>query len=223
VVISEDHAGQASSRIAGLLQALLEANGRASLALTGGRTPRPVYEALAARPDIPWDRVSIYFGDERCVPPDDEASNFRMARECLLDPAGIPEANIHRIQGEDPDHEAAAVRYEAALPGRLDVLLLGIGEDGHIASLFPGSRALEATRRVVWVEGPKPPADRITITPPVIAAAGTRVIMARGQPKARAVHAALSGDAGPSEVPARLVRDALWILDAAAASLLEDR
>lgn len=187
------------------------------LALAGGTTPRRVYELLAAR-DLPWPRVQIWFGDERCVPPEDKESNYAMARAALLERAKLPPANVHRMRGELADRDAAAREYEAALPARLDLLLLGIGPDGHTASLFPGASALrEQRRRVVAVVGPKPPPNRLTITPPVIAAAARVVVLATGAEKATAVRCAFDGATDPSECPARLLRDAEWHLDRAAA------
>jgi 6-phosphogluconolactonase len=187
------------------------------LALAGGTTPRRVYELLAAR-ELPWPRVEIWFGDERCVPPDDEQSNYAMARAALLERAQLPPANVHRMRGELADRDAAARAYEAALPARLDLLLLGIGPDGHTASLFPGSSALrERQRRVVAVVGPKPPPNRLTITPPVIAAAARVVVLATGAEKATAVRCAFESGTDPFECPARLLRDAEWHLDRAAA------
>jgi 6-phosphogluconolactonase len=187
------------------------------LALAGGTTPKRVYELLGERP-LPWPRLQIWFGDERCVAPDDQESNYAMARAALLERAKLPAANVHRMRGELEDRDAAAREYEAALPPRLDLLLLGIGPDGHTASLFPGSSALkEKARRVVAVTGPKPPPNRLTITPPVITAAARVLVLATGAEKAKAVHCAFEGDADPFECPAALLRDAEWHLDRAAA------
>jgi 6-phosphogluconolactonase len=200
--------------------------GTCALGLAGGSTPRPAYEALAASPlkdAIAWDRVFIYFGDERAVPPDHPESNFRMAREALIARASIPAANVHRMEADATDLEEAADRYAALLPPALDVLVLGVGPDGHTASLFPGSPALaERARRVVPSRAPKPPERRLTITPPVIAAARRIVVLAAGTDKAEAVSRALRGSASPEEVPSRLARDGVWFLDRAAASGLAD-
>ena len=197
-----------------------------ALALAGGGTPRPVYEALAERPledPVPWDRVQVFFGDERAVPPDDPESNFRMASEALLQRVPIPGPNVHRMEAEAADADAAAARYAGLLPQALDVLVLGVGADGHTASLFPGSPALrERSRRVVPATGPKPPQRRLTITPPVIAAARLIVVLAAGSDKAGPVARALKAAGRPDEVPARLARDGVWFLDRAAARLLTD-
>ena len=152
------------------------------LGLTGGRSPQAINEALVAQAgNLPWIKVQLTFGDERCVPPDHKDSNYRVAKESLLDPSGIPNGNVFRMRGEI-DPEAAAREYEAklrAFAARLgesryvhDLLLLGLGEDGHTASLFPGSPALdETTREVLPVIGPKPPPQRISMTFPLINAA----------------------------------------------------
>jgi 6-phosphogluconolactonase len=187
------------------------------LALAGGTTPKRVYELLAARP-VPWSRVQIWFGDERCVAPDHADSNYAMARAALLERAKLSPANVHRMRGELADFDAAAREYERELPQRFDLLLLGIGPDGHTASLFPGSSALrEKERRVVHVVGAKPPPNRLTITPPVIAAAVRVLVLATGAEKKSAVHCALTTIADPFDCPARLLANAEWHVDRAAA------
>jgi 6-phosphogluconolactonase len=200
--------------------------GSCALALAGGSTPRPVYEALSGPPlagTIPWDRVRIYFGDERAVPPDHPESNFRMAREAMIARVAIPAANVHRMEADGSNLEEAADRYAALLPPALDVMVLGVGPDGHTASLFPGSPALgERARRVVPVRAPRPPERRLTLTPPVIAAARRIVVLAAGADKAEAVARALRGTGSADELPARLARDGVWFLDAAAAGRLGD-
>jgi 6-phosphogluconolactonase len=159
-------------------KALLERN-EFRIALSGGNTPRPVYARLAAvAHDLPWDSVCITFSDERCVPPDDRESNFRMARESLLVPAAVPEQSILRMRGEI-DPQIAAQEYQDRLDVRAsrcgepiythDLVLLGLGDDGHTASLFPGTAALdETTRRVVANFVPKLNAWRLTFTFPLI-------------------------------------------------------
>ena len=200
--------------------------GACTLGLAGGSTPRPAYEALAEPPlrgAIPWDRVQVFFGDERAVPPDHPDSNFRMVNEALIKRVDIPAENVHRMEAEADDLERAADRYAALLPEALDVLVLGVGPDGHTASLFPGSPALhERKRRVVPARAPKPPERRLTITPPVIAAARRVLVLAAGQDKAEAVARALKGVGTPYQTPACLARDGVWFLDRAAASLLAD-
>ena len=200
--------------------------GACALCLAGGSTPRPAYQALAEPPlreSIAWDRVHVFFGDERGVPPDRPESNFRMVNEALLARVAIPAGNVHRMEAEKDDVERAADEYAMLLPPALDVLVLGIGPDGHTASLFPGSPALrERRRRVVPARSPKPPERRLTITPPVMAAARRVLVLAAGGDKADAVARALKGTGDPLDVPARLARDGVWFLDRAAASRLAD-
>jgi 6-phosphogluconolactonase len=195
--------------------------GRCALALSGGSTPRPAYERLAQEPAVPWTAVEIYFGDERAVPPTDPASNYRMAREALIDRVGLPAERVHRMEADDPDLEAAAARYAARLPERLDVLVLGMGPDGHTASLFPRSPVLrETARKVVPAQGPVPPVHRLTITPRVIAAARRVAVITAGAAKAPLVAQVLRGPWRPEELPAQLAREGTWIIDRAAASAL---
>jgi 6-phosphogluconolactonase len=180
------------------------------IALSGGRTPVPVYQQWAATAgDLPWDRVQVTFGDERCVPPEDEQSNYLMARHALLDTVPIPPGNIFRIQGEIPPEEAAA-EYDARLTQlasrfgearyRHDLLLLGMGPDGHTASLFPGTEALaEQTRNVVHNFVPKFDTYRVTFTYPLLNAARHVCFMVEGDDKKTIVAQIL---AGSKEYPA---------------------
>ncbi len=145
-----------------------------------------------------------------------------MAQAALLDRVPLPAANIHRIIAEDPDQDAAARAYEALLPERISVMVLGIGEDGHTASLFPGSPALnERKRRVLPVLGPKPPPQRLSITPPVIESAGLCIVLATGAGKAEPVRRALKDPLDIQTTPSGLARNGLWLLDHAAAALLD--
>jgi 6-phosphogluconolactonase len=189
--------------------------GVAHLALSGGTTPGRTLELLAADPHTDWNGVEIWFADERCVAPEDDESNYRLARETLLEPAGIPPGRVHRIEGKLGPHEGAR-RYARALvervPGddglpKLDVVLLGIGPDGHVASLFPGAATLDAGDSAVClgvVDSPKPPPERITLSLAVLRAARGCLLLATGPSKADAVNAML-GD--PSRhVPASLLR-----------------
>ncbi|HTH64514.1 MAG TPA: 6-phosphogluconolactonase [Gemmatimonadales bacterium] len=209
---------EAAARIAGGLEASVVARGWASIALAGGGSPRPVYQRLAAM-TLPWNRIDVFFGDERAVPPEHRDSNYHMAAETLLDPAGVPLARRHRMPADAADRVSAAAEYAELLPERLDLLLLGVGRDGHTASLFPGSRAVkENWYHVVPSESPEPPTLRLTITPPVIAAARARLVLARGPDKAAAVARALEGDDDPEHCPAQLARAGVWLLDEAAAA-----
>lgn len=198
-----------------------------TLALAGGTTPRRVYELLADE-SLPFERIAIYFGDERCVPPDDPSSNYRMASEALLDRVGSKRfAAVHRIRGEELDREREAQRYETLVPDVLDLVLLGMGEDGHTASLFPGDPALFETRRkVLAVVGPKPPPERITLSPGAIVAARRILVLAAGSDKAGVAVRALEAPMDVHRVPAQLARTAdpgkarQWMLDRAAAEQL---
>lgn len=158
--------------IVGEAEKAIAARGVFRIALSGGNTPRPVYEVLAKR-DLPWSRWEITFGDERCVPPDDAQSNFRMAKNAWFEPAKIPAANILRMEGE-LEPAAAAEKYESALlekssPYGHDLILLGMGDDGHTASLFPGTNALDVQDRLVVANYvPKFSAHRLTFTYPLL-------------------------------------------------------
>jgi 6-phosphogluconolactonase len=183
---------EASVRAAAALAAAARAGGWISLA--GSNTPRRSYELLAAETGIDWSQVHIWFGDERCVPPDDSGSNYRMAHETLISRIDIPEANVHRIRGED-DPDAAAAAYSREIDGlALDLALLGLGPDGHTASLFPESPALDVRDRLaVAVVASKPPPRRITLTLPVFERAASVLILAPGESKADAIAAVLRG------------------------------
>lgn len=214
-------AAKAAEKITNTLRTAARAHGRACLALAGGTTPRRVHEALAERDDVPWSLVHVYFGDERCVPPDHPDSNYRMAKESLFDRIALPSSQIHRPAAELEDRDAAARAYEAVLPARLDLIILGIGEDGHTASLFPGSPALnERERRYIPVVGPKPPPHRLTLTVPALEAAGALLMLATGAGKAEAVARALEGPADLQGTPAQLARRGSWFVDREAARLL---
>jgi len=190
------------------------------MSLCGGSTPAPVYEALADSP-LDWDNIEITFGDERCVPPDHEDSNFRMASDSLLDKVPLNESNVLRMKGElDPDD--AAREYEDSLRERSgreiythDLILLGMGEDGHTASLFPGTAALNDDERwVVANHVPQKNQTRITLTFPIINAARKVLFLVRGEEKRAVVDRVL---AGQSDFPASLVDpengSVTWLLD----------
>jgi 6-phosphogluconolactonase len=186
------------------------------LMLAGGGTPLPIYQRLAAQADMPWQRIVIYFGDERCVPSMTPENNAFMAISRLF-PDGVPEdVTVHRMCGEEEPDQAAR-DYESLLPPRIDILLLGMGDDGHTASIFPGSVALdEERRRVMPVIGNKVPLQRLTITPPVIREARHVLVMAQGEEKADAVRWALI----EGSAPASLATDGDWLLDRQAARSL---
>jgi 6-phosphogluconolactonase len=207
---------QSAERFRQLARQAVEASGRITVALSGGSTPKHLYSLLAS-PDyknqISWKNVQLFWGDERCVPPDHPESNFRMVQEALLSKVKIPAANIHRMPGERQAQEAAA-EYEkdlqrffglesGALP-RFDLILLGIGEDGHTASLFPGSDALNETKHLVVAPFvAKLSSYRLTLTLPVLNHAAEVWFLVTGASKADAVERILSGS---SDLPAAKVQ-----------------
>jgi 6-phosphogluconolactonase len=214
----------AANWIARRIEEVIRRAGRCSVALAGGSTPRPVYSLLASPPyadQIDWSAVDVFFGDERCVPPDDKASNYRMAWTALLAKVPLEPDSIHRMQGELPDRAAAARGYAELLPARLDLLILGAGSDGHTASLFPGSPLIqERSLRVAVAQSPKAPPWRLTITPPVIESAHHAVVLVRGKSKSDVVRQALRGAVDPTACPVQLAAAATWIADPAAAALV---
>ena len=213
----------------------LRTSDRFTWALSGGSTPRGLYRLLASKPHrerLPWTAIHFFWGDERHVPPDHAESNFRMAREAMLDAVAVPAANVHRIASEEPDAQRAAARYEAELRSffrlmltrwpRFDLVLLGLGEDGHTASLFPDSAAVRERERLVvapWVEAQQ--AFRITLTPPVLSHARRVLFLVSGEEKAAALHAVVEGERDPDRYPAQAVEgNRLWMVDRAAARWL---
>ncbi len=207
------------------------ARGRFTLALSGGRTPQDLYTLLAkgGAETLPYDRMEVFWSDERVVPPDHPESNYALAWRTWLSRVPLPTARIHRVPAEADPGEAAA-RYEATLrkvlgdPPRLDLVLLGVGRDGHTASLFPGHPALEDDRLVVASTAPVPPRRRITFTLRVIRLASRVLVLASGGDKAQAVRRALE-DQPSAAVPASMLRWArvCWFLDEAAAASLSRR
>ncbi|HEY3616680.1 MAG TPA: 6-phosphogluconolactonase, partial [Candidatus Sulfotelmatobacter sp.] len=204
--------------------------GRFTIALAGGSTPKSLYNLLAtnARTTLPWDRTFFFWGDERHVPPTDSDSNYRMADEAMLAKIPVPAANVFRMKTENPEAEAVAEDYEQTLrkffqlePGQLptfDLILLGMGPDGHTASLFPGTAALQEKSRLVfanWVEKLK--TYRITLTLPVLNAARCVIFLVSGTDKAPALHAVLEEDVSGEQYPAKLVQPrqgkVIWLVD----------
>lgn len=224
-------AGAVDLIIRSAVKAIAE-HGRFTLALSGGETPRPVYARLAAAgrtKNIDWSRVQLFFGDERCVPPDDPRSNYLMVRTVLLDKVPIPHPNIYRIQGEDSP-EKAAEDYEntlrRVLGGEgLDLILLGLGDNGHTASLFPGLAPVTETRRWVMAAYVEVASMwRVTMTPVVINAARQVLFLVSGAKKADILKRVLEGAYQPVVLPAQTVRpataDLTWLLDRPAAAKL---
>jgi 6-phosphogluconolactonase len=236
-------AEEAAQRFAQAAGDVINSRGTFVIALSGGTTPRSLYAQLAGplyASSVPWPLVQVLWGDERCVPPDHAASNYRMAREALLDHVPIPAANVHRIRGED-NPVAAARAYEQELrsllgtpqgpprdtpEARIDLVLLGLGDDGHTASLFPGAPLV--TDGAPWVIAHRThtePPWRVTLTPVIINAAAEILFLVSGAGKAPIVQRVLEGPLRPDELPAQLIAPAHgrvhWLLDAAAARDLE--
>lgn len=222
----------------------IRGRGECVVALAGGSTPRELYRRLARAPfaaRLDWSHIQFLWGDERCVPPDHEASNYRMARETLLDHVPVPPAHVHRIPGE-VDPAAAAAAYERLLrdllrtptgpprsaPGtRIDIVLLGLGEDGHTASLFPGT--MPVNHDPGWVRAvcpPGAPVPRVTLTPVIINAAAEVMFLVLGSPKAAIVREVLEGAHRPHQLPAQSIAPVTgqlrWFLDAEAAARLRE-
>lgn len=236
--VFENSQALAAAAAEAIVRAAVEAvgaRGRFTIALAGGSTPRQTFERLAGQPwseAMPWDRTLVFFGDERCVPPEHPESNYRMAQETLLGKVAIPPTNVVAMRCDD-NPEAAAAAYAARLAEifgtrrgerpRFDLILLGMGLDGHTASLFPGSPALkEVTRTVIAVHASAAAVpQRVTLTLPVLNAAAAVIILVAGAEKAKAVKAVLA-DGAP--LPAGMVRPVdgrlVWMLDRPAAALL---
>jgi 6-phosphogluconolactonase len=228
---SEELSAAAAREFAAKAEEAIEERGRFAVVLAGGSTPETMYGILARDyiGRIDWSRVYVFFGDERSVPPHHEDSNLKMASEVLLD--HVPVGNVHRMRGELPPDEAAEA-YEEELRKffqtedglRFDLILLGLGADGHTASLFPWTPALEVQdRRVVANPVPRLDTTRITLTVPVINAARAVIFLVAGEDKAEAVREVLECDAAPRAYPAKLIQppgEPEWMLDQGAASLL---
>jgi 6-phosphogluconolactonase len=222
----------AAERIVVLAREAIAARGRFLFVLSGGTTPQALYQLLASpsyAAQIDWPQVHVFWGDERCVPPDHAESNYKMAREALLDHVPVPPANVHRIRGED-EPTVAAANYEDELRHCLgddafDLVLLGMGSDGHTASLFPGTAAArEASRWVVATTGPQGKGQRITLTPVVLDASAEVTFLVTGADKAQRLKQVLEHK--PADpVPAQSIRPRgvlRWMIDEAAATQLSD-
>jgi 6-phosphogluconolactonase len=223
----------AAAEFTALANAAVEKNGRFTIALSGGSTPRGLYSLLATRgSQIPWKNIYFFFGDERHVPPDHPDSNYKMAQESLLSKVPVPADHVFRVITENSNPENASTDYEKKLKEffelkddefpRFDLILLGMGPDGHTASLFPGSRALYERHRVFvanWVE--KFQTYRTTLTLPVLNNAATDMFLVTGADKTAAVAAVFDDKSQPEYFPAKLVKPTngrlLWLLDREAA------
>jgi 6-phosphogluconolactonase len=232
-------ARRAAQKFVGAGAAAVNEKGSFSVVLAGGSTPKALYGLLANDPvlraQVPWDKMRVFFGDERHVGPDHPDSNFRMANEAMISKSPLKPAQVTRIKGEYPDAEQAAREYELAIRSyfeladgefpRFDLVLLGLGSEGHTASLFPGTRALHEKQRIAvsnWVG--KLLAERITLTPPAINNAAHVIFIVTGADKAPALTAVLERVYEPDQLPAQLIRPGngtlLWLVDTAAGGLL---
>ncbi len=229
----------AAQEFAQAAAAAVRAKGSFNVSLAGGSTPKALYSLLVNDPtlrsELPWDKIHLFFGDERHVPPDHPDSNFRMAAEAMISKSPLKPAQVTRIKAEYPDAEKAALEYEKALREyfklkdaeypRFDLLLVGMGNEGHTLSLFPGTKALHPDGRIVvsnWIG--KLYTERITLTAPAANNAAEIIFMVTGADKACALKAVLEGPFEPEQLPAQLLQPKngklLWLVDAAAGSML---
>jgi len=232
-------AKRAAEKFLEIASAAVVRKGSFEVALSGGSTPKVLYSLLVndtgLRAQVPWDKMYVFFGDERHVGPENELSNYRMARESLFTKAPLRPEQIFRIKGEFPEAEDAAKEYEQQIRQhfklsdgqfpRFDLIFLGMGDEGHVASLFPGTKALQEQKRIAvhnWVG--KVLMDRITLTAPTIKNAANVIVMATGAAKAPALAAVLERVYEPEQLPAQLIQPVdgklLWLVDPAAGSML---
>ena len=229
----------AAEEVTRLLVAAVRANGRAAIALSGGSTPKVLYGLLADEPAfrerLPWAQTHFFFGDERHVAPDDKDSNFRMASEAMFDKlvGVLPPENIHRVHAEMPDAYAAADTYSREISAffgeatpRFDLTLLGMGPEGHTASLFPGTTGLRETTPVAAAFIEKLAAYRITFSPGTLKNSAVLLLLVAGKDKADTLATVLEGPSEPDKFPVQGINardgDTLWLLDQAAAAKLAD-
>lgn len=228
---AQEVAREAATRMARAIRNAAGKNGRAAIALSGGNTPRDAYTLLARESGIDWTKVNVFWVDERAVPPTDDRSNYRWAKATLLDPAGIAPSRVHRMPADSPDLDAAARDYEKTIRAHVeldgdavpafDVIVLGVGEDGHTASLFPGEKTVDIHNRLV---APVPAAPgreaRLTLTPVPIEHARQVFVLAVGAGKRPALERVWAAQGDVHQTPARTVRGCrgavTWIIDKAA-------
>lgn len=231
----------AADELQRLAAVAIAARGRFRLALSGGSTPKRLYQLLAGPPwrsAIDWEGLEVFFGDERAVPPEDAESNYRMAYQAMLGPLSLPSSRVHRMEAERPNLDTAALAYEATMarvfglpagiaeePPRFDLVLLGLGKDGHTASLFPHTAALRETKRWCvpnWV--PQHDAHRMTLTYPVLNHAREVIFLVTGEDKAEPLSEVLEGPPDPERLPSQRIRPVagklLFLADVAAAAML---
>jgi 6-phosphogluconolactonase len=229
-------AAEAAARIARSLRNAVARGGRAAIALSGGNTPRDAYALLARESGVDWTKVHVFWVDERAVPPTDDRSNYRWAKATLVDASGIAADHVHRMPADSPDLEGAAREYEKTIRQYVeldgdgipsfDVVVLGVGEDGHTASLFPGESTVDVHDRLVAAVGKGTGREaRLTLTPPAIEHARQLFIIAVGASKRPALERVWSAQGNVHETPARVVRGCrgavTWLIDKAAGRLGE--
>jgi 6-phosphogluconolactonase len=222
---------EAATRMARALRDALTRKGSATLALSGGETPRPAYEKLARESGIEWKKVSIFWIDERAGLPTDDRSNYKWGKLTLVDHVPVLQENVHRMRGDAEDLEAAAREYESLLRAKLpsggfDVAVLGVGDDGHTASLFPGGSGVSEMQRWVIAVPAAPEKKRearLTVTTPVLEATGAAFVLAAGTKKHDPLQRAWSTSGSVSETPARVLRGVrgslTWVIDKAAGGI----
>ena len=229
-------ATEAATRMARALRNAIARSGRAAIALSGGNTPRDAYTLLAKESGLDWTKVNVFWVDERAVPPTDDRSNYRWAKATLIDPAGIAAQRVHRMPAEAPDREGAARDYESAIREDVeldgdgipafDVVVLGVGDDGHTASLFPGDDTVDIQDRLVAaVRASGAREARLTLTPPAIEHARQLFILAVGAAKRAPLERVWSAQGNVHETPARIVRGCrgivTWLIDKSAGGLAD--
>ena len=200
------------------VEARIKVRGHCAMMLTGGKTAEALYKHWVVSATWNHSNLNYYFGDERCLPPENTESNYGMVMRSLF-PMGLPEdCSIYRIRGEVSNYKAEASRYERILPETIDILLLSVGPDGHIASLFPGSASLsnDGADLVVPIVGPKHPSKRLTITPRVIQSARSIFVLAVGSEKGKVLAEALTKPDNIFDMPVRLTIGGTWLLDSQA-------
>jgi 6-phosphogluconolactonase len=233
VPAADDVARESAARIAKAIREAIKARGKATIALSGGDTPKQTYLRLADEPDIAWSSVDVFWVDERAVPPTDDRSNYRWAKECLIDRAKIPESRVHRMRADEADLDKAAREYEEVLRTNVlagqggvpsfDVIVLGVGDDGHTASLFPGQTTVDIQDHLVVAVGKTEREARLTITAPVIEQTRTAFELAVGAKKTNALERVWAVSGSLHDTPARVIRNIRgsihWIIDKAAGGM----
>jgi 6-phosphogluconolactonase len=237
LIATPDAAGvarESAMRMSRAIREAIDGRGRAAIALSGGNTPRAAYHELAGDGRIAWSKVDVFWVDERAVPPNDDRSNYKHAKEMLLDAAQVPAGRVHRMTAELPDLDGAARSYEALLRARvgfvdrdvpvLDLVVLGVGDDGHTASLFPGEPVVGVRDKLVAAVPAKGAREaRLTLTAPVIEAARAVVVLAVGKAKNAPLERVWLVAGDTDETPARVIRDVrgavTWVIDQAAGGI----